>query len=578
MSANLLLLSSPRRMTRAQWRAMKAAVLELAGSDDRLATLGDVRNQDAKDSVRLATAANLAAYTVQVAAADPIAIGDIRGDANGALTVDGSAVAVGDRLLINRGPAAQASHADQGIWDVILAGGAAERYLLRRSADANTTAKLSPGAEVPVEAGTANADKSFMLVTNTAITPGTTAQQWTETSGTGFALLADLISTANGEGASLVGIEDAATNYTATDVEGALAELLDGTLTKGFNDGVLTTWGTGQDASLSYDSTRNALVASYPGVLLAGLSGLSDRFELKWQAGQQGIPSEAGLIHDVGLRQTIISGLADGDHTVTGIATTDTLVSVLHIDMGGNAETDLTAEFSISGADTINNGGGTSTAADTLIVTYMDASANAALAADPFFELAGVNVSADDVTANAEGGITCQTDGADGDEVIIIPRADTSLNPWNNVTWGTDQEVTWECRIQTGPAITNSIVWAGLKLTNTEVQATDNDQIYIRYEDGVQAGNFEVVESVAGADVLTDSGVTVAVDTTYHLHLAMQADRTVEVRIDGVLVHTTAALTDATDLIPYIGVAADGAAEVKTLNVFSQAISRTYGA
>lgn len=38
---------------------------------------------------------------------------------------------------------------------------------------------------------------------------------------------ADLASTANGEGASLIGIEDAAGQYTATDVEGALTESLD---------------------------------------------------------------------------------------------------------------------------------------------------------------------------------------------------------------------------------------------------------------------------------------------------------------------------------------------------------------
>jgi hypothetical protein len=44
----------------------------------------------------------------------------------------------------------------------------------------------------------------------------------------GEVLFADLSSTANGEGASYIGIEDAAANFTATDVEGALAELASG--------------------------------------------------------------------------------------------------------------------------------------------------------------------------------------------------------------------------------------------------------------------------------------------------------------------------------------------------------------
>ena len=67
---------------------------------------------------------------------------------------------------------------------------------------------------------------------------------------------------------------------------------------------------------------------------------------------------------------TVIAGGSAGDHTVTGINTGDTLVAVLHLDMGGNAETDLTSQFTISAADTINNAAGTDTSSDTLIVTY----------------------------------------------------------------------------------------------------------------------------------------------------------------------------------------------------------------
>lgn len=43
----------------------------------------------------------------------------------------------------------------------------------------------------------------------------------------GFAVAADLASTANAKGASLIGIEDSAANFTATNVEAALAELSD---------------------------------------------------------------------------------------------------------------------------------------------------------------------------------------------------------------------------------------------------------------------------------------------------------------------------------------------------------------
>lgn len=68
------------------------------------------------------------------------------------------------------------------------------------------------------------------------------------------------------------------------------------------------------------------------------------------------------------LRQTIVAGAAAGNVTVSGIKTTDKLVSVLDI-----AGTDLTSEFDITAVDTINNTGGTSSAGSFLLVTYWSA-------------------------------------------------------------------------------------------------------------------------------------------------------------------------------------------------------------
>lgn len=81
----------------------------------------------------------------------------------------------------------------------------------------------------------------------------------------------------------------------------------------------------------------------------------------------------AGAIARDALQQTIIAGGAAGNHTVTGIATGDTLVSVLHVDFTDASETgdDVTAEFTISAADTINNMGGTDTTGGFLVVTYL---------------------------------------------------------------------------------------------------------------------------------------------------------------------------------------------------------------
>lgn len=72
--------------------------------------------------------------------------------------------------------------------------------------------------------------------------------------------------------------------------------------------------------------------------------------------------------------QTVIAGGAAGDHTVTGIALGDRLVTVLFDTLAdtGEALTDITDEFSITADDTINNAGGTDTTDGALIVLYED--------------------------------------------------------------------------------------------------------------------------------------------------------------------------------------------------------------
>ena len=197
--------------------------------------------------------------------------------------------------------------------------------------------------------------------------------------------------------------------------------------------------------------------------------------------------------------------------------------------------------------------------------------------ADPDFEVLGTNASSDDVTFNAEGGITFTTDGADGDGVILLPHLDANQTAWTQVTWGTDQETRWTCRIKTGAAITNSIIWAGLKLTNTDVVATDANQAFFRYENGINSGKWQAVSSIANTDTSTDSGVTVALSTEYHLEIDIDSNRIAKFYINGTLVATTTALTTAIDLIPYIGVEADGAAAAKAIDVYGQAIGRDIG-
>lgn len=83
--------------------------------------------------------------------------------------------------------------------------------------------------------------------------------------------------------------------------------------------------------------------------------------------------SSEGIVKTGFIKQALIAGGAAGDHTVSGIKVGDELVSVLHYTAGA-ALADLTSEFSISAADTINNATGTATTGDQLLVTWLDKS------------------------------------------------------------------------------------------------------------------------------------------------------------------------------------------------------------
>jgi len=72
---------------------------------------------------------------------------------------------------------------------------------------------------------------------------------------------------------------------------------------------------------------------------------------------------------------SVIPGGAAGDHTVEGDldASGDTLLSVRHVSGDLVTNADLTAEFSITGHNLINNVAGTNTTGDFLVVTFVKA-------------------------------------------------------------------------------------------------------------------------------------------------------------------------------------------------------------
>lgn len=74
---------------------------------------------------------------------------------------------------------------------------------------------------------------------------------------------------------------------------------------------------------------------------------------------------------------TVNVGAVAGDHVIDGDldASGDVLISVRHVSADFVTNTDITAEFTITGYNTINNAAGTSTAGNYIVVTYAKAAA-----------------------------------------------------------------------------------------------------------------------------------------------------------------------------------------------------------
>ena len=225
------------------------------------------------------------------------------------------------------------------------------------------------------------------------------------------------------------------------------------------------------------------------------------------------------------------------------------------------------------------------------------------------FEILGTNHTSALATYSATvAGMAMTTATADQDRMIVAPHLDTKQGAWSGTKWGTENQVHWEAGIRTSAAIDNQKIWAGLKLTNDQLPQTDANQAYFYFATDETNGQvlstytpLYFIYSIAGADYLTNTGITVAASTNYHLKIVFDSDRKMSIFVNGrpYGLATTAtttfdgttsvtgttqatidnniqkstAMTNDIDLIPYSGIeAGDGAAAA--LDVQYEAISR----
>ena len=204
--------------------------------------------------------------------------------------------------------------------------------------------------------------------------------------------------------------------------------------------------------------------------------------------------------------------------------------------------------------------------------------------------------------ATTSAGILATTAGADQDQAILTPHLDTAATAWAGCKWRTENSVSFETSIML-PALDNQKVWAGLKLTNDQLVATDDDQIFFKFQtDATNSeafttfANWHVVHSIGGTDHISALPIAVAANTPYHLKIEIDSDRKATAFVNGVQYNLTstagstggtsvtavqpgvaatktAALTDDVDLIPYVGIEA-GAAAAEAVNVHHVCMSR----
>jgi len=176
-----------------------------------------------------------------------------------------------------------------------------------------------------------------------------------------------------------------------------------------------------------------------------------------------------------------------------------------------------------------------------------------------------------------------ETAGADADQHILGAHLEVTMTPLAVANWDTANELMFYCNLVTGPQaadLHNSRIWAGWKLTNTDVVATDADQAMFIYDANALTTiqTWDAVISVNGTATVVDTGVTPTEGQATELAIILDAARVPHFYLNGGLIDMRApALRSLATMDFFIGVAGRGAAEAKQLDVRNLMVSQLYG-
>lgn len=223
----------------------------------------------------------------------------------GVLIIDGYTPLLNDRLLIKN----QASTFQNGIYAVTTLGTVSVGYVLTRTTDFNQAANILYGDSVGVLNGTTNANQQFTMNNQTAITVGTTAITFAQTSG-GSQLT-------NGNGITITGNSIAINTGVTVDLNTAQV-LTNKTLTTAVLGSSTFTTQSVRDNSTKGASTAYADRAALVGNASVSLGNLTGTINIDWSTGN----TFRGTL--TGNTTFTFSNATDGQTIVVDVAQTGT--------------------------------------------------------------------------------------------------------------------------------------------------------------------------------------------------------------------------------------------------------------